>query len=153
MTDPAIIERARIRNAITARMDELRHLHFDGTDAPEWVELQRLLRTVFPVVTAADMEAMTPGQRTALVRASIITDPADLPTGFEESIEAGARQATTARAADNGHRILLEPVRDAGWRPTCSCGWATALSHPIDKARAMGQAHKYAAAHEPAGQS
>lgn len=51
--------------------------------------------------TAAELEALTPNERDAIVRAGFITDPDDIPTGLTER----ARQKADIRiAATEGHQ-------------------------------------------------
>lgn len=53
-----------------------------------------------PLITAAEMDEMTPNERDAAVRARIVTDLDDLPPHFRDQINASAlRHGAERRAA------------------------------------------------------
>ncbi len=50
------------------------------------------------LVTASDLDAMSPDQRAATVSAHIVTDLAELPDGFRERVLATGRRLAAERA-------------------------------------------------------
>ena len=49
------------------------------------------------LITAAELDKMTPDQRAAAVTAGIVTDPAELPAAFRERIVATAKRIASER--------------------------------------------------------
>lgn len=49
------------------------------------------------LVTAEELDGMTPDQRAAIVRSSIVTDWEDVPVEFRRTVEATAAQVAAGR--------------------------------------------------------
>ena len=67
-----------------------------------------------PVLTAAQLEDMTPEQRTAAFDASIVTDLTVLPAGYLARLRAGAEERLRRRGPVQEVPRLLGPARSSG---------------------------------------